>query len=83
MRKKTQFYPSQPTNQTSQPSQPIPVVSIRKETPQERFTRLKRTADATGRRFLHVYLEDEKQRKGVNADLPLASHLGFNGQPIY
>jgi hypothetical protein len=65
MRNKTQFYPLQSTYQTSQPGQPIPVVSIRKETPQERFARLKRTADATGRRFLHVYLEDEKQRKGV------------------
>ncbi len=81
MRQKIQFYPLQSTYQASKQST-IPVMSRRKETPQERFTRLKRAADATGRRFLHVYLEDERQRKGVNADLPLASHQGFNGQPL-
>jgi hypothetical protein len=64
MREKTPFYPLPPTYQTSQPSQPTSVVSIQKETPQERFARLKRTADATGRRFLHVYLEDERRRRG-------------------
>lgn len=44
-------------------TQPIPVVSVRKETNVERMKRLKATADATGRHFLHVYLEDERQRK--------------------
>ncbi len=43
-------------------TQPIPAISIKKETQQERMARLKRTADATGRHFIHVYLEDEKQR---------------------
>jgi len=62
MRKKTELYPLQPTHQASQLSQPIPVGSLRKETPQERFARLKRLADATGRRLLHVYLEEEKLR---------------------
>jgi hypothetical protein len=65
MRKKTEFYPLQPGYQTNQPGQPVPVVNMPNETTQERFTRLKRTADATGRRFIHVYLEDEKRRKGM------------------
>jgi len=47
-----------------QSTQPIPAVSIKKETSTERFQRLKRTADATGKRFIHVYLEDEKRRQG-------------------
>jgi hypothetical protein len=47
-----------------QPTQPIKVVSIKKETQAERMRRLKATADATGRRFIHVYLEDERKRKG-------------------
>ncbi len=45
-------------------TQPIPAISITKETKEERFKRLKRTADATGKRFIHVYLEDEKKRQG-------------------
>lgn len=45
-------------------TQPIPALSIKKETPEERFKRLKATADATGRHFVQVYLEDERQRKG-------------------
>lgn len=48
---------------TDQFTQPIPVVSVRKETQTERFARLKRTADATGRRFVQVYLEDERKRQ--------------------
>jgi hypothetical protein len=48
----------------NQSTQPIPAVTVKKETPEERFARLKRTADATGRRFVHVYLEDERRRKG-------------------
>lgn len=47
-----------------QSTQPIPAVSLTKETKAERFKRLKRTADATGKRFIHVYLEDEKKLKG-------------------
>ncbi len=46
-----------------QSTQPIKVVSVKKETKEERMARLKRTADATGRRFIHVYLEDEKKRQ--------------------
>lgn len=57
MRNKYQFHINQST-------QPIPTVTVKKETPEERFARLKRTADATGRRFVHVYLEDERRRKG-------------------
>ncbi len=45
-------------------TQPVPIVMARKETQQERFARLKWIADATGRRFIHVYLADEKRRKG-------------------
>jgi hypothetical protein len=45
-----------------QATQPIKVMSVKKETPEERMQRLKATADATGRRFIHVYLEDERQR---------------------
>jgi len=43
-------------------TQPIKAISIKKETPEERMRRLKATADATGRHFIHVYLEDERQR---------------------
>jgi hypothetical protein len=50
--------------QDNQSMQPIPVVSIKKETPEERFQRLKQTADATDKRFVQVYLEDERRRKG-------------------
>jgi hypothetical protein len=46
-------------------TQPIPVISVKKETPAERLRRLKATADATGRHFIHVYLEDEKRRKAA------------------
>jgi hypothetical protein len=42
----------------------IPLAPTRQETNAERMKRLKSTADATGRHFLHVYLEDERQRKG-------------------
>lgn len=45
-------------------TQPIPAMSVKKETEGERFQRLKRTADATGRRYVQVYLEDERKRKG-------------------
>jgi hypothetical protein len=45
-----------------QSTQPIKAISIKKETQQERMKWLKQTADATGRRFIHVYLEDEKKR---------------------
>jgi hypothetical protein len=47
---------------SNQPTQPIPIITVRWETSQERFARLKRTADATGRRLIHVYLEDEKRQ---------------------
>ena len=47
-----------------QPTQPIKAPFITKETTAERFQRLKRTADATGRHFIHVYLEDENMRRG-------------------
>ena len=47
-----------------QSTQPIPVVSVKKEGQVKRMQRLKRTADVTGRRLIHVYLEDEKRRKG-------------------
>jgi hypothetical protein len=47
-----------------QSTQPIKALSIKKETPAERMQRLKATADATGRHFIHVYLEDEKHRQG-------------------
>ena len=47
-----------------QSTQPIKAISIKKEIQQERMERLKRTADATGRRFIHVYLEDERKRTG-------------------
>lgn len=55
--KKLQLYSNQAT-------QPIPVTTIKKETREERFVRLKRTADATGKRFVQVYLEDERRRTG-------------------
>lgn len=45
-----------------QPTQPVRAISVKRETPEERMRRLKATADATGRRFIHVYLEDERQR---------------------
>jgi len=63
MMKKVQFHSLQ-QHHSIQPSQPIPVVTVRRRTPQERFARLKQIADATGRRFIHVYLEDERRRKG-------------------
>ncbi|GCE29467.1 hypothetical protein KDA_49510 [Dictyobacter alpinus] len=64
MRSKTQFYPLYPIYQMSQSSPTIPIARVRMETPQQRFARLKQTADATGRRLIHVYLEDERKRKG-------------------
>lgn len=50
-----------------QPTQPIPIVSVKpaQETPQQRFQRLKRIADLTGKRLLYVYLEDERRRRQV------------------
>lgn len=45
-----------------QATQPIPIAAIKKETAQERYQRLKRTADLTGKRFLFVYLEDQKRQ---------------------
>lgn len=56
MMKKMQFLVNQPT-------QPVPIVAVKKETRQERFARLKRIADATGWRFIHVYLADEKRQQ--------------------
>jgi hypothetical protein len=47
-----------------QSTQPIKAISVKKETQQERMLRLKQTADATGRRFIHIYLEDERKRTG-------------------
>jgi hypothetical protein len=46
-----------------QPTQPIKALSIKRETREERLRRLKQTADATGRHFLHIYLEDEKRQE--------------------
>lgn len=48
-----------------QPTQPIPIISAKpvQETPQQRFQRLKRIADLTGKRLLYVYLEDERRRR--------------------
>lgn len=36
---------------------------VREETPEERYRRLKAIADATGKRLLFVYREDERRRK--------------------
>jgi hypothetical protein len=48
-----------------QSTQPIKAIAAgKKETHAQRMRRLKAIADATGRHFLHVYLEDEKRRKG-------------------
>jgi hypothetical protein len=47
-----------------QSTQPIQALSMRRETQAERLKRLKKTADATGKRFIHIYLEDERRRKG-------------------
>jgi hypothetical protein len=55
----------------NQPTQPIPVITLKKETQRERFLRLKRMADETGKRFIHVYLEDERRRKRTRDDVPL------------
>lgn len=43
--------------------QSVQNTSVNKETPEERFRRLKRQSDATGKRFVQVYLEDERQRQ--------------------
>ncbi|MEO6891320.1 MAG: hypothetical protein ABI324_20230 [Ktedonobacteraceae bacterium] len=47
-----------------QPTQPIPFTTMKhsQETQQERYRRLKTTADLTGKRLLFVYLEDQKKR---------------------
>ena len=50
--------------QADQPTQPVPAISIKRETSEERFQRLKQTADATGKRFVQVYLADERRFKG-------------------
>lgn len=45
-----------------QDTQPLPVLRPPEETPAARFRRLKAIADATGRRLLFVYLEEERRR---------------------
>jgi hypothetical protein len=47
-----------------QSPQPIPVTSVKKETPEERFLRLKWLSDVTGKRLIRVYLDDEKHQQG-------------------
>jgi hypothetical protein len=47
-----------------QSTQPIKTLSVKCETQAQRLQRLKRIADATGKRFIHVYLEDERKQKG-------------------
>ncbi len=49
---------------SDQPTLPIAVTTIEKETQQQRFQQLKRTADRTGKRYIQVYLEDERKRRG-------------------
>ncbi len=56
MMKEKQFYVDQPTWL-------IEALSTKRETQAERLKRLKKTADATGKRFIHVYRE-------ISADLP-------------
>lgn len=49
----------------NQDTQPLPVVrgfDQQTETREERFRRLKAIADATGTRYLFVYLQDQKRR---------------------
>ena len=44
-------------------TQPLPIICLpyhRQETPQERYRRLKAISDATGVRFLFVYLAEQK-----------------------
>ena len=55
---------SQEPWRVDQSTQPIKAISVKRETQAQRFRRLKQTADATGRRFIHIYLEDERRRKG-------------------
>jgi hypothetical protein len=47
-------------------TQPLPVIQqprgLIRETPQDRYQRLKQISDRTGRRLLFVYLADERQR---------------------
>ena len=54
----------------NQETQPLPVVrgfDQQAETCEERFRRLKAIADATGTRYLFVYLRDQKrQRQGYS-----------------
>ena len=54
---------SQESLRVDQSTQPE-ATSVKQETQAQRFQRLKQTADATGRRFIHVYLEDERKRVG-------------------
>lgn len=61
---------NRPPPRINQPTQPISIGTVRKETREERFARLKRTADATGRHFIHVYLEDERKREGQEHSSP-------------
>ena len=41
-----------------------PITLAKRETRDERMRRLKATADVTGRRFVQVYLEDERKKQG-------------------
>ena len=50
----------------TQETQPLPVMrgfDRQAETREERFRRLKAIADATGTRYLFVYLRDQKRRE--------------------
>jgi len=44
----------------------IYIDSMKEETQEERFKRLKRTADASRRHLVHVYLEDERRHKALS-----------------
>jgi len=60
MMKKTRLQgmsPDHPDGQTNTPE------SASGETQKERFVRLKQTADATGRRLIRIWLEDERKRQ--------------------
>ena len=41
-----------------------PIKTVKRESRDDRMRRLKATADVTGRRFVQVYLEDERKKRG-------------------
>lgn len=58
-----------------QDTQPLPTPGPLHETPPARFRRLKAIADATGKRLLFVYLEEERRRS--------LSPLRVQTRPVY